>query len=188
MLDVMYEIPSQAEHQRGADLRGGGHATKSSRSCSTRRRPRPPDERDERACSFGTTTDQGPDRDAGARAGAAAAAAGHHRVPAHGGPALRRPPDVDPRPRRGDEQAEVHPARGTEGRQDQRAGRGGHLPGRHARQRRAAAAPPRRHREGADRGQAARARRASTSTIRISSSSRPRRSPRRATRRPSSRR
>ena len=93
-------------------------------------------------------------------AGPAAAAAGHHRLPAHGRAALRRPPEVDPRPRGGDEQAEVHPPRRAEGRQDQRPGRGRHLPRRHARHGRPAAPAPRRHGEGARRGQEARARRA----------------------------
>ena len=40
---------------------------------------------------------------------------------------------LDPRARRGDEQAEVHPARRPEGREDQRSDRRGHLPRRHAR-------------------------------------------------------
>ncbi len=80
------------------------------------------------------------------------------------------------RARRGDEQAEVHPARRADGGEDQRPGRGRHLPGRHARHGRAAAAPARRHGQGAGRGQEARARRCATSIRPSSSWSRPRRS------------
>ena len=165
MLDIMYDIPSPAEHQGSADLRGGRRRTASSRSSSTRRPPRRPEQRRTRrghgersACSSGTTS-------------------AIRRRPPHGGE-LRVPllplRDIIVFPHmvvplfvgreksiRALEEAmnkqKADPARRPEGRQDQRARRGRHLPRRHARHGRPAAPPARRHGEGAGRGQAARA-------------------------------
>ena len=88
---------------------------------------------------------------------AAAPAARHRGLPAHGGAALRRARQVDPLARGGDRPrpraAAVRAARGERGRAQRRR----HLRDRHARLDHPAAAPARRHRQGAGRGQVARA-------------------------------
>ena len=86
------------------------------------------------------------------------AAARHRRVPAHDRAALRRPREVDPRARRGDERRQADPARDAEERRRRRSGDRRILRGRHARDRAAAAEAARRHRQGAGRGHRARAR------------------------------
>ena len=87
-----------------------------------------------------------------------AAAARHRGVPAHDRAAVRRPREVDQGARRGDALGHVHPARHAEERLRRRSGDRRDLRGRHARERAAAAEAARRHREGAGRGRAARAR------------------------------
>ena len=83
--------------------------------------------------------------------------AGHHRLPAHGEPAVRRARALDQRARRGDDARQGDLPRRAEERQDERAVAGRHLPDRDARHRDAAAPLARRNREGARRGKATRA-------------------------------
>ena len=90
------------------------------------------------------------------------AAARHRRFPAHDRAALRRPREVDPRARRGDEGRQAHPARDADERRRRRSGDRRDLHDRHARLRAAAAEAARRHREGAGRGRRARRRSSAT--------------------------
>ena len=193
MLDVMYEIPSQPNIKEVLISEEVDHQARAAD------RPLPEGGRDR--VSGALTRQRGPHmlfrndkKDTRGRPGrqrvarAAAAAARHHRLPAHGRAALRRAAEVDQGARRGDEQAEVHPPRRAARSEDQRSGRGRHLSGRHARHGGAAAAPARRHRQGAGRRQEARARRCATSTRASTSWSRPRRSRRSVRRPPRSRR
>ena len=85
------------------------------------------------------------------------AAARHRRVPAHDRAAVRRPREVDPRARRGDEGRQADPARHADERGRRRSGDRRDLHDRHARHRAAAAEAARRHREGAGRRRRARA-------------------------------
>ena len=88
----------------------------------------------------------------------AAAAAGRGGLPAHGDPAVRRPPEVDQGDGNRDGSGQEHPARRAEVRGEGRAGAGGHVRDRLHLEHPADAEAARRHGEGAGRGQPARAR------------------------------
>ena len=80
------------------------------------------------------------------------AAARHRRLPAHDRAALRRPREVDPRPRGGRQGRPSHPPRDPDQRHRRRSRPERDLRGRHARERAAAAQASGRNRQGAGRG------------------------------------
>ncbi len=87
------------------------------------------------------------------------AAARRRGVPAHGHPAVRRPREIHPRARRGDEGRQAHHADRAEAAGRRRSQGRRPVPHRHRRHHPAAAQATRRHRQGAGRGRGPRAHR-----------------------------
>jgi hypothetical protein len=112
MLDIMYEIPSRAASRRSSSTRRSSSASEkplivydkeaeAPEAGPTLRQPPSPDRPSESRHVLQGEGTRGPSADGGASLPAAAAAR-HHRLPAHGRAALRRPREVHRAPRGGD--------------------------------------------------------------------------------------